>query len=122
MLLKVTTICTMLLVCGEALALFIGVGLIKRNRQWLGFLNGFWLVTDAFGGIVIIYVIVTTLTYSWLFWTALIFLLLSHVYREYEYFTDNSQKFCANLPLFIMNNVKLTGIFMIFIALVLVRL
>ena len=38
-------------------------------------------------------------------------LLIAHNYREYEYFTDNSQKFCGNLPLFIMNDVKLTHLF-----------
>ena len=36
--------------------------------------------------------------------------LLTHGYREWEYLARASNPFCANAPLFVVNNLKLAGL------------
>ena len=36
--------------------------------------------------------------------------LLVHVYRDWEYLAHSANQFCLNLPLFVVNNVKLAGL------------
>jgi 4-hydroxybenzoate polyprenyltransferase len=45
------------------------------------------------------------------FYVILLTIILTHIYREYEYVSLKEAKFCFNLPLFILNNIKLMGLF-----------
>jgi hypothetical protein len=44
------------------------------------------------------------------FYAVFALLLLTHVYREWEYLVGAPGAFCANLPLFVFNTIRLLGL------------
>jgi hypothetical protein len=98
-----------LLVIGEAVFLFIGIYITgKKENDWkTGFHLNTLLIDVAFGAIILFnasekmpYIIV-----------AVPVLIITHLYREIEYFKkDKQSRFLYNQQLFNMNTIKLIGL------------
>jgi hypothetical protein len=115
---------TGLLIAGEAFALLVGMYFLsERGNPWISFKNGFLLVMDLITGAGLIYLASTDeiISSPKSIGIALILILaiLAHGYREWEYLAGTTNKFCANIPLFVLNNVKLISLSVISIAAVL---
>jgi hypothetical protein len=116
--LRIITVLTGALIAGEALALTIGMYFMgSREDPWVS-RNTLFLVMDVVIGFSLIYLglaarDVDTLT---IFYLLAIMALITHGYREWEYFADVDHKFCFNIPLFVVNNLKLLGLVIISIG------
>lgn len=100
------------LVAGEALALLVGMYVLSpRPNAWLTGLNAFWIGFDLVCGVGLVRLaLVGGGGWAGALMLALV-VLGAHVYRDWEYFAPAvSERFLANLPLFVMNNVKLLGL------------
>lgn len=97
-----------LVVTGEALALLVGMNLPSPGLStWSTFKNNGLVLIDVITGIMIIY-------FSWrkdidnsIYQIVILLILILHSYRSWEYIYHPFNMFCVNLPLFIVNNVKL---------------
>ncbi len=115
----ILTVITGLVIFGEAAALLVGTHILsKRDNPWTSLKNDIFLATDLIAGLVLIYFIFKSdnLFAPAILWTVTILMLISHGYRDAEYFLDLENKFCANMPLLVFNNVKLVGLLGILIA------
>lgn len=111
--LKATAIGTGLMVFGEALALEIGMNLPGENKlAWLTPKNNILMASDALLGLALVYLGLSQqeLYSSPFFYGVTGITFATHVYREIEYFSEASDKYCFNTPLFILNNVKMAGL------------
>jgi hypothetical protein len=118
---KILTILIGATISGEALALTMGVHLLgDASNPWITPSNNIMLIADMLTGAGLIYVgISADESYnSVLFWVFAGVALISHGFREWEYLAVIENKFCGNLPLFIVNNVKLAGLIAISITLI----
>ena len=107
---------TGVVISGEAFALLVGMHLLSgRGNTWPSFKNDFLLGVDFVTGACLIYLAATNalLRPSNLLNLVLAVALLAHGYREGEYWLHLANKFCANPPLFVVNNVKLVGLLVI---------
>jgi hypothetical protein len=101
-----------LIAVGEALALLIGMRLVgDRSNPWLTSRNDLFLALDIVLGAVLV-----VITMWWRDATAspfvialLLVLLAAHGMRDWEVLAGVESRFCANLPLFTVNNVKIVG-------------
>ncbi len=110
---KIMTILTGAFISGEALALTAGVHLFGDPANlWITPTNNIMLIADVITGAGLIYVGITADSNfnSVMFWIFTGVAILTHGFREWEYIADIENKFCGNLPLFIMNNIKLAGL------------
>ena len=98
-----------ILIVGEAILLFIDIYLLsKKHNEWKTTFNNNTLLMDiAFGTLIIgnsfekISIIIV----------GIVVLIITHLYREIEYIKkDKKDKFIFNLPLFIINSIKLIGL------------
>ena len=110
---KLALLLTSLIIAGEALALLVGMHFLsERNNPWISFKNDLLLILDIASGVVL-----TVLVFRsgnpgiFLFLSALGMTFLTHGFRDWEYLTHQPNPFCANLPLFVFNNIKLAGLF-----------
>jgi hypothetical protein len=115
--LKVITITTGLVVAGEAAALLVGMYILSpQPNPWISGRNSFWVGLDIVCGIGLICLILmpeSSLRDGLLMALALI-ATGSHAYREWEYFASSAaSRFLVNVPLFVLNNVKLIGLILI---------
>jgi hypothetical protein len=111
---KITTLLTGLIVAGEALALLVGMHVLSEGANtWLTVKNNLFLVLDIVAGLGLVYLALTHRGVAWPY--ALYFLvglaLLTHGYREWEYLAGADDPFCADKPLFAVNNLKIVGLF-----------
>ncbi|MCG8699344.1 MAG: hypothetical protein MI922_14915 [Bacteroidales bacterium] len=110
---KITTIVTGGLIAGESLALLVGMNLLSSGpNPWNTNRNNIMLGLDIITGAGMIYLGLTSnnLHSSKLLYALTSVNIASHTFRSYEYFgPGGDSKFCFNLPLFIVNNLKLTG-------------
>ena len=109
----VVTLVTGLFIAGEALALLIGMHFSSEgDNTWITFKNDLFLVLDIVVGLGLVYLALAPRGAAWPY--ALYFLaglaLLTHGYREWEYLAGADNAFCANTPLFVVNNLKLFGL------------
>jgi hypothetical protein len=101
---------TLLLTVGEALMLLYILLLInKKETKWTNPVNLLLLFTDLiFSSIIVIAIYMGD--YNFFFYLAILLLVISHSFRTADYLFDwREHKFCFNAPLFIVNNLKLTG-------------
>jgi hypothetical protein len=110
---KITTLLTSTVVAGEALALLVGMHLLSEgDNSWISVKNDLFLALDIVAGLGLVYLALAHRGTAWPY--ALCFLvslaLLTHGYREWEYLARASNPFCANAPLFVVNNLKLAGL------------
>jgi hypothetical protein len=109
---KSLAIITGLLVAGEATALFIGTQILSKEKSpWVNQKNNIILALDVVSGLALIFLAWLDQKFPLSIQSSVFLLiaLLSHVYRDWEYLQDAVDKFCANLPLFLFNNLKLLG-------------
>ena len=101
-----TTLLEILLV-GEAMALYIGtLKFGQSSNPWISSKNILLLFLDIFCGTMLL------VSEFWkfpeiIFWMIFMIVVISHAFREYEYLSLQKQPFCSNLPLFMVNNVKI---------------
>ena len=97
-------------IAGEALALLIGMNLTDQS-EWAKIKNNGLALLDLVTGAALVYFLFARgdLGGFPMFYALLVVILISHGYREWEYAANRPNKFCANVPLFVMNSVKLLG-------------
>lgn len=114
--LQIVTILVGLIVAGEAAALAVGMHIIKKSQSsWISLKNDLLLGLDVVVGLVLILLVFDGENFPQLNWFPLFVTLglLSHVYRVWEYLSGRESPFCGNRPLFIVNNLKFIGLFVI---------
>jgi hypothetical protein len=86
--------------------------LSEGDNVWLSAKNDLFLVLDIVSGLGLVTLALAGRGPAWPYgFCALIALaLLSHGYREWEYLAGAANSFCANVPLFVVNNLKLVGL------------
>ena len=95
------------LLLGEALALLFELLLISKGKSaWVDHKNILLLIIDIICGILLMASVIYQTSDGW-FWLSLGMIYPTHAYREYEYLARGKNPFCSNLPLFIMNNIKI---------------
>jgi hypothetical protein len=112
------TLLTGAVIAGEALALTMGMYFTRSSEDpWIS-RNTHFLVLDVVIGFSLIYLGFATRDIDTLmiFYLLSIMALITHGYREWEYFADVEHKFCFNVPLFVVNNLKLLGLIIISIG------
>ena len=96
-----------ILLLGESLALLFGVFLIGEGKKsWASNKNLLFLIVDIICGVLLLEFAIHQTSVSW-FWLLLGIIYPTHAFREYEYLARVEAPFCSNLPLFIMNNIKI---------------
>lgn len=92
----------LLVVFGEALALFTGLYIIQRRKHaWAGVKNAFFLTSDMLGAMLL-----CCLPDRIPSLIVLAFLVLSHAFRMLETVLHRSDAFCFNSPLVWVNALK----------------
>lgn len=83
----------------------------EGNNPWLSFKNDLFLGLDIVTGLGLVYVALTDKNFlqSGVFYLLTAVILGSHGFREWEYLARTGNPFCANMPLFVVNNLKLIG-------------
>ena len=113
--LKLATLITGLVMLGEAKVLFAGLRLAKLAKNpWFTVRNRIMLCSDILFGFILLAFVFRTV--SILFLIVVCFSFLAHGYREWEYLAQRENRFCANIPQFIVNNLKLIGLLLIMFA------
>jgi len=102
---------TGLLIVGEAIALFVGMGFIVKPRpEWWSRKNITFLMDDLFFGTILILLAFGILNAAWIYWVSIISTFLSHAWRDAEFVAGFPNRFCGNSALFVVNNLKLVGL------------
>ena len=113
--LKLAILITGLVMLGEAKVLFTGLRLAKLAKNpWFTVRNRIMLCSDILFGFILLAFVFRTV--SILFLIVVCFSFLAHGYREWEYLAQRENRFCANIPQFIVNNFKLIGLLLIMFA------
>jgi hypothetical protein len=107
-----------LLIGGEALTLLIGMHFLsERPNLWISIKNDFLLLLDLVTalGLFLIVMMNKDVFASNAFYVFALVSLLSHGYRGWEYLACVQNKFCINVPLFIINDLKLLGLLIVLV-------
>ena len=110
---KIVTLLTGLVVASEALALLVGMHFLREGgKAWPSVKNDLFLVLDIAAGLGLVYLALAQRGAAWpyAFYIVVGVALLTHGYREWEYLAGAANAFCANAPLFVVNNLKLLGL------------
>jgi hypothetical protein len=96
----------------ESLALLFGTHLVARDSAWAVPKNTILIALDILGGTWLLFVVVRgrSRPVSIAFYVVAGILLFTHLHREWEYLAGLPNAFCANLPLFVFNNLRLAGL------------
>ncbi len=108
--LKMTLLLTGTVMAGEALALLVGMHVLSEgDNAWLSAKNDLFLALDLVAGMGLLYLALVQRGAAWpyAFYSVVGLALLTHGYREWEYLAGAANPFCANVPLFVVNNLKL---------------
>jgi hypothetical protein len=116
--LKLVTVSTGLVVAGEALVLLVGMHFLSgSDNPWNSLKNDLLLTLDILAGTVLIVLALSSgLNGPWP-WGAVGVALLAHLWRDVEYLAYFDNPFCINLPLFVVNNLKIVGLIAILLLL-----
>jgi hypothetical protein len=110
---RIITLFTGAVAAGEALALLVGMRILSGDdNPWISSKNDLFIVLDIMTGLGLVYVALAPPGAAWpyLFFLVAGLALLTHAYREWEYLAPAAHPFCANPPLFFVNNLKLAGL------------
>jgi hypothetical protein len=122
---RIGVISISLLILGEAIALLLGMHLLSgRGNPWISFKNDLLLGLDIAAGAGLLYLAAVNHGTSQSNFGLMVLLLglFTHGYRVWEYLTNVTNKFCLNPPLFVVNNLKLGGLFLVFGAGIVLRI
>jgi hypothetical protein len=111
---KIITVLTGLIMVGEAVTLLIGtLQGVGEASSWLSFKNGLLLQVDIITGVALILIALLVKDYlgSPIFYVVMVIAVVTHVFRDWEYVKGVQNVFLANRGLFILNNVRLAGLF-----------
>jgi hypothetical protein len=108
---RITLLSTSAIIVGESLLLSAGMN-IPGPSEWSTFKNMGFAVSDIIIGGILIYLSLfePKMENSTAYYLLTSALLVSHGFREYEYLAGQNNAFCANTPLFVLNNVRLAGL------------
>ena len=113
--LRIGVFLTGLVILGEALALLVGMHFLsEQGNPWISLKNDLLLGVDIATGAGLIYLSFAITRaginrFSLLYFIAAL-ALLAHGYRAWEYLTKAANRFCINLPLYAVNNIKLAAL------------
>jgi hypothetical protein len=112
---KIITALTGLIMVGEAVALLIGTLQSGGDTSgWLSLKNGLLLQVDIITGVALILIALLVKDYlgSPIFYAVMVAAVVTHVFRDWEYVNGGRNMFLASRGLFVVNNVKLAGLFL----------
>ncbi|MGD8780088.1 MAG: hypothetical protein PVH88_14125 [Ignavibacteria bacterium] len=114
---QIVFLITALIIFGEALALFVGMEFFSETKVWLNTKNNVLLLLDILVGFTFLFVFIyiKECLDSNLLILLTVVSLAAHAFREVEYFTNTENKFCFNLPLLVINSVKIIGLIFYFL-------
>ncbi|MBN1579759.1 MAG: hypothetical protein JXA89_03590 [Anaerolineae bacterium] len=118
---RVLTILTGLVIAGEALALVVGMHLLSpAGNPWISLKNDLLLVLDIVAGLGLIIIAATAkdTDVPGILYVLLLVSAVAHGYREWEYLARVGNAFCANAPLFVVNNAKLVGLLVVVLGVI----
>ncbi len=109
---QIVFLITALIIFVEALALFVGMEFFSETKVWLNTKNNILLLTDILIGFAFLFIFIYIKEYldTVLVVVLTVISLVAHSFREIEYFVEAENKFCFNLPLFIINTIKIIGL------------
>ncbi|MHC4944517.1 MAG: hypothetical protein ACYTG7_15985 [Planctomycetota bacterium] len=113
--LKIITLITGIIVTGEALILFLGMRVfIEKENPWVCVKNDVLMALDALlGGAMIYLALAGEGPESGRFIAVIILALATLLHREWEYLVQRKNPYCKNIPLFVVNCIKLAGLFLV---------
>jgi hypothetical protein len=112
---KIITALTGLIMVGEAIALLIGTLQSGGDAGgWLSLKNGLLLQVDIITGVglILVALLVKDFLDSPIFYVVMVVAVVTHVFRDWEYVNGAQNVFLANRGLFVVNNVRLVGLFL----------
>jgi hypothetical protein len=106
-----------LIIVGEGIMLLIGIyGISKNQNEWKTRFNTNTTLLDIAFGIIIIFNAIENMPFKVV---AIGVLIITHLFREIEYFyKEKKNRFIFNLPLFIINTIKLIGLILLLLIVV----
>ena len=112
---RIGVVLTGLVILGEALALVVGMHFLsEQGNPWNSLKNDLLLGVDIVTGVGLITLSFAITNAQMSKFDLLYFVaalaLLAHGYRAWEYLTRAANRFCINLPLFAVNNIKLAAL------------
>lgn len=108
---KVVTVLTGLVIAGEALALVVGMHILSPgNNPWISLKNDLLLGLDLIAGTGLI-VLATVSTGAYI--PMVLFADFHRDYHTWISYMGLAQPFCANVPLFAVNSLKLLGLLVV---------
>jgi hypothetical protein len=111
---RIATSLTGLTMIGEALALLVGMHILSADdNPWISVKNDLFLALDIVAGLGLLYLVLARRTVPYALYFLVGLGLLAHGYRVWEYWARARNPFYANAPLFVVNNLKLAGLFAI---------
>ncbi len=112
--LTIMTLLTAVLMIGATFALLFSTHTLGKQRSpWSLMKNFFLLITDVVIGLIMGLFVISKYGVLSNLDGVVVFALLTHGYRDWEYLTGISNAFCTNRPLFIVNNAKIIGLLVI---------
>jgi hypothetical protein len=114
--LRALTMLTGSMIAGEALALVVGMHFLSPSgNPWISLKNDLFLGLDVIVGLglAIVAALSRRTLPSGILYVLVFLSAVAHGYREWEYLFRAGNAFCANTPLFVLNNLKLIGLLVV---------
>jgi hypothetical protein len=118
---KPLTILTGLVISGEALALAVGMHVLSPSgNPWISLKNDLFLALDVLTGLGLVVLMVANkrVVASGILYALVFLSFIAHAYREWGYLARAGNAVCANVPLFVVNNLKLIGLLVVAVGVV----
>ena len=113
---EIGVLITGLMMIGEGKVLFFGLRMAQLAKMpWFTKRNRILLVLDIISGFVMLAFLflgestIALILFSTAAWVSA----LTCAYREWEYIVQRENRFCAGIPQFVVNNIKLFGLLLI---------
>lgn len=108
-----------LLTAGEAIILFVVLYVLKHEKKWFSVRNTNFILLDIITGGGLIYILLSDYPLNAIISYELIAAgIITHLLRVIEYIQKKRNKFCFNIHLFIINDIKLLGFIVLLILII----
>ena len=117
--LQIVTYLTAVVIAGEAAALAVGMHLLKKSESpWISLKNDLLLALDVVVGLALILIAYQGERLNLPIWLPIFVSigLLTHIFRIWEYMAKRAGAFCSNRALFMVNNLKFSGLLLILVG------